>query len=385
VIRGADRILTTHAGSLARPSRLLELLAARAQGRPYDAEELDRVLRQSVRELVQRQAQAGIDIVSDGEQSKSGFFSYVQDRLQGLEPASEDQEGWRRPWASEVMAFPRYYDRYFQLNMRGVGPMAFVCTGPITYVGHDLLRRDIENLRAAMEAAGVTEAFLPSTAPRVLGPNRYYPSEEAYLEALAEALREEYRLIIDAGLILQIDDPGLTDILGPDLFEDPRERRREAERHIEILNHALRGLPRGRIRFHTCYGINQGPRIHEATMAEVAEHMLKVRAGAYSFEAINGRHQHEWRVWQQLTPSEEVVLIPGLISHTTNVVEHPALIADLLVTYAGLVGRDHVMAGSECGFSSQATSTPEIDPEVVWAKFQALAEGARRASSQLWP
>ncbi len=385
MVREVDRILTTHAGSLARPHRLLELLAARAQGRPYDAEEFDRALQQSVREVVQRQVQAGIDIVSDGEQSKAGFFSYVQDRLQGLEPAGEDPGNWRRPWASEVAAFPRYYERYFELNMRGVGPMAFVCTGPIRYTGYDLLRRDIENLQAAMKAAGATEAFLPSTAPRVLGPNRYYPDEEAYLEALAEALREEYRLIIDAGLTLQIDDPGLTDILGPDLFEDPKERRRRAERHVEVVNHALRGLPPERIRFHTCYGINQGPRIHEATMAEVAEHMLKVRAGAYSFEAINGRHQHEWRVWQRLKPSQEVVLIPGLISHTTNVVEHPALIADLLVIYAGLVGRDRVIAGSECGFSSQATSTPEIDPEVVWAKFQALAEGARRASSQLWP
>jgi 5-methyltetrahydropteroyltriglutamate--homocysteine methyltransferase len=254
----------------------------------------------------------------------------------------------------------------------------------VTYRGQEAVHTDIDNLKAALAGVNAEEVFMPSIAPRGLGQNDYYPTEEAYIYAIADAMREEYQAIIDDGFILQVDDPALTNLYSHDPAMDPAERHKRAEMYIEALNHALRGIPPERVRFHTCYGINEGPRIHDTPLKDIVDLILKVRAGAFSFEAANPRHAHEWRVWEDVKLPEGAVLIPGMISHASNIVEHPELIAERLVTYARLVGREQVIAGSDCGFSSQATFIPEIHPTVVWAKFQAMAEGARLATQQLW-
>jgi 5-methyltetrahydropteroyltriglutamate--homocysteine methyltransferase len=232
-------------------------------------------------------------------------------------------------------------------------------------------------------ATGAAGAFMTATSPRGFGTNAYYPTEIDYLEAVSEALREEYLGIIDAGLTLQVDDPWLIEILTGGPGSDPEENRREAEQHIEIVNHALRGIPPERIRLHTCYGLNAGPRIHDLPLAEIAPYMLRVNAGAYSFEVANPRHYHEWKIWADLALPEDKVLIPGFLGHANNYVEHPELIADGICNYASLVGRERVIAGADCGFSSRATFAPEVDADVVWEKFRALAEGARIASDRL--
>ncbi len=238
-------------------------------------------------------------------------------------------------------------------------------------------------MRAAVDGLDVTEVFLPAASPSGFGRNEYYGSHAEYLSAVAEAMRVEYQAILDAGLLLQIDDPWLIELLA-DPAHEPAVRRHNAEQHVEILNHALRGLPTDRIRLHTCYGLNHGPRISDLPLRDVADLMLKIDAGAYSFEVANPRHQHEWRIWQDIALPDGKILIPGLLGHATNYVEHPELIADGIVTYANLVGRENVIAGADCGFSSRATYSPEVHPTVVWAKFAALSEGAALATKRLW-
>jgi 5-methyltetrahydropteroyltriglutamate--homocysteine methyltransferase len=225
---------------------------------------------------------------------------------------------------------------------------------------------------------------MPATSPRGFGGNEYYATEDEYNCAVADALREEYLAIVDSGFLLQVDDPGLTEILSDDPATTPAQRQAVAERHVEVVNYALRGIPDGRVRYHTCYGLNHGPRLHDVPLAEVVPLMLQVNAGAYSFEVANPRHQHEWRIWETVKLPEGKVLIPGFLSHAMNFVEHPQLIADGIVTYAGLVGRENVIAGADCGFSSRASFAPEVNPRVVWAKFEALVEGARLATQRLW-
>jgi len=265
-----------------------------------------------------------------------------------------------------------------------VAPIApLVCTGPVRYQGKEAVQRDIDNLKAALSGVNSEEAFLPSVAPSGVGFNEYYSTEEAYFEAVGEAMREEYQAIVDAGFVLQIDDPFLTEIFSRPSMSGV-ERRRSAELWVEALNHALRGIPAGRIRFHTCYGINEGPRIFDAPLRDIVEVMLKINAGAYSFEAANARHEHEYHVWENVKLPEGRVLIPGVVTHASNIVEHPELIAERIGRYAKLVGRENVIAGTDCGFSSQASYHPEVHPTVVWAKFQAMAEGARLATQQLW-
>jgi 5-methyltetrahydropteroyltriglutamate--homocysteine methyltransferase len=384
--RSSERILTTHCGSLARPKDLLDVMKARLSGESYDERSYVTEVRGAVRECVEKQVASGIDVVSDGEQSKPGFSAYVRERLTGFEPAEPDPNRPRgAQWARELEAFPEYYAQYFGGAMRGVAPSTpLVCTGPVQYRGGDAVSADITNLKMAIDEARPAEAFLPAIAPRPLGKNQYYASDEEYVYAIAEAMREEYLAIAGAGLLLQIDDPALTDLYAQDQSVGEAARRRTAQMYIDALNHALRGIPREQIRFHTCYGINEGPRIYDTPLAAIADLLFRVNAGAYSFEAANARHQHEWHVFEQVKPPDGTMLIPGMITHASNIVEHPELIADLLVTYAGLVGRENVMAGSDCGFSSQATYSPEVHPTVVWAKFQALSEGARLASERLW-
>ncbi len=258
-----------------------------------------------------------------------------------------------------------------------------VCTGPVTYKGGEAVRRDIENLKAALEGVDSEDAFIPAVAPSGVGFNEYYPTEEQYFEAVGEAMRTEYNAIVDAGFVLQIDDPFLTEIFSRPGMSDA-ERRKAAEMWVEALNHALRGIPESHVRFHTCYGINEGPRVHDAPLEEIVDVMLKINAGAYSFEAANPRHEHEYHVWENVKLPDGKVLIPGVVTHASNIVEHPELIAERIGRYARLVGRENVIAGTDCGFSSQATYNPEVHPTVVWAKFEAMAEGARLATRQLW-
>ncbi len=381
-----ERILATHCGSLARPKELLDLMKARLGGQSYDHADYDRQIRAAVAEVVRKQAECGIDVVTDGEQSKPGFFAYVRERLSGFEAKTPPPGGWKQ-WAAEVAAFPEYYENYFSRRMMGgsIAPRTpMVCTGPIGYRGQDALKRDIENLKAALAGLNVEEAFMPAVAPSGVGANEYYRSGEEYLHALGDALRNEYQAIVDAGFILQIDDPWLTEVHSQDPDLSPAERRRIAEQSIEALNHALRGIPPEKIRFHTCYGINEGPRVHDAALKDIVDLILKVNAGAYAFEAANPRHEHEYHVWESVKLPAGKVLIPGVITHASNIVEHPELIAERIARYAKLVGREQVIAGSDCGFSSQATYNPEVHPKVVWAKFQAMAEGCRLATRQLW-
>ena len=374
------KILTTHAGSLPRPHDLLDLMKAKASGKPYDQAAYEGRVKTAVAECVRKQLEAGIDIVTDGEQSKPGFFLYVNERLEGFTP----RPGMKRKFFdAEVAAFPDYYAQYFKQAMIGgaVAPVVpMVCTAPVKYRGEAAIARDIANLKAA--AAGAKGVFMPAVAPSGVGANEYYKTEEEYFHAVGAALRAEYKAIVDAGFTLQIDDPFLSELFADQEY-DMKGRRARAAMYVEALNESLRGIPQEKVRFHTCYGINEGPRIHEAALADVVDAMLAVNAGAYSFEAANPRHEHEYHLWETVKLADGKKLIPGVITHASNIVEHPELIAERLLRYTNLVGSDCVIAGADCGFSSQATYTTEVHPSVVWAKFQAMREGARLASAKL--
>ena len=330
-----------------------------------------------------------IDVVTDGEQGKVSFLTYVKERLAGFDQV-EGETLLPPSWQREIDDFPEYYHSYMSKYSSAVAPMkVMVCTGPVAYTGQAALATDIANLRAALDATPgnghrPVEAFLPSTSPSGFGRNDYYSSEQDYLAAVAEAMREEYLAIVESGFLLQVDDPWLIEILTDDGRSDPADRRRRAQEHVEALNHALRGIGADRIRLHTCYGLNHGPRLNDISLADVVPVMLRINAGAYSFEVANPRHQHEWRIWADVPLAEGKLLLPGLLGHATNYVEHPELIADGICQYASLVGRENVIASADCGFSSRASFAPEVHPTVVWAKFAALAEGAAIASKRLW-
>jgi 5-methyltetrahydropteroyltriglutamate--homocysteine methyltransferase len=381
--RSLTRILTTHCGSLPRPKDLLDQMKVQATGEPYDSKAWEARVRRAVAESVRWQAETGIDIPSDGEQGKPGFFAYVRERLDGFEP----RPGANFPrFTAETEAFPEYYAEYMGHAMTGaavVPIIPLVCTRPVRYRGDEAVQRDIDNLKAAVSNLAPEEVFLPSVAPSGVGFNEYYRTEQEYFEAVGAAMHHEYEAIVDAGLLVQIDDPFLTEIFSrPSL--SAREQRSAAQMWVEALNHALAGIPAERVRFHTCYGINEGPRIHDAPLKEIVEVMLRINAGAYSFEAANPRHEHEYHVWETVKLPEGKVLIPGVITHASNIVEHPELIAERITRYAERVGRENVIAGSDCGFSSQATYHPEVHPTVVREKLRALAEGARLATRRLW-
>jgi 5-methyltetrahydropteroyltriglutamate--homocysteine methyltransferase len=373
------RIQTTHVGSLPRPHDLLDLMKARLAGQQYDRERYESRVRAAVAQCVRQQVGCGIDIVSDGEQSKPGFFTYVRERLAGFEPRPGKKVAF---FDAERQAFPEYYEDYFKRAMTGgsIAPVVpMVCTGPVSYKGQDALRRDIENLKAAVAAAGAKTAFMPSVAPSGVGSNEHYKSDEEFFFAVADAMRQEYKAIVDAGLYLQIDDPFMTDNFQDPALDD-RQRRRFAELHVESINHALRGIPAEKVRFHTCYGINEGPRVHDPALAVVAPFFLKINAGAFSFEAANPRHEHEYQYWQSAKLPDDKLLLPGVITHASNIVEHPQWIAERLARYARIVGAERVIASADCGFSSQATYKPEVHPSIIWAKFKAMAEGTRLAN-----
>jgi 5-methyltetrahydropteroyltriglutamate--homocysteine methyltransferase len=378
-----DRILTTHVGSLPRTVEVLDAMKARLSGDAYSEEAYQADIARGVNEIVKLQADLGIDVVADGEMSKSGFFTYIEERMNGFEARKDEKF---KMFETEIDAFPEYYEEYFARAMLGgtVVPMyPMYCVGPVTYRGHDALQRDIDNLRAALKGVDVEGAFIPAVAPAGVGYNEYYNTEEEFAEAVAEALRTEYEAIVDAGFLLQIDDPFLCDIL-VDPRLDQKAMDRKANTYVEAINHSVRNIPEEKIRFHTCYGINEGPRIHEASGGDVARYMLNIKAGGYSFEAANPRHEHDYHIWEDLKLRDGQALIPGVITHASNIVEHPELIAERLVRYAKLVGREHVLAGGDCGFSSQACYHTEVHPKVIWAKFEAMAEGAEIATGQLW-
>jgi len=380
VKRSSERILTTHAGSLPRPPDLLALM----QATEPDPQKLAARVRTAVADVVRKQLGHGLDVITDGEMGKPSFVTYITERLSGF---TRSTDPGRLPWAGskEVTAFPEFYEPSLRHSPNAAAPR-FACTGPIAYAGHAHVQADIANLKAALAGFNITEAFLPAIAPSNVESrqqNFHYKTDEEYLFAIADAMHEEYEAIVDAGFLLQIDDPRLVTYYIMSPTSTVQECRRWAEVRVEALNHALRGIPRDRVRFHTCYSINMGPRVHDMELKDIVDIILKVRAGAYSFEAANPRHEHEWRVWEHVTLPDGAVLIPGVITQSTVLVEHPELVAERIARFAGVVGRENVIAGADCGFASFAGST-EIHPTVVWAKLQALVDGARIASARLW-
>ena len=377
------RIVTTGVGSLPRRHALSDLLLARMTKRPFDPAALARETTEAVAEVVRKQIEIGVDIISDGEQSKTSFQHYIADRLTGLE-AIAPKAGERR--TRENMAFPTFYKDGAH---SGSQQARLACTGPIKYAGGQQLAEDIANLKEALKGAGPVDVFIPSVSPSSCAgtmENKYYKNEEEHLLAVAEALRAEYEGIVSAGFVVQIDDPRLAMhyMLAPE--ETPEDARKWARHRIEILNHALRNIPPDKIRHHTCYGINIGPRVSDFEMKYLADLIVTIRAKYYSFEMANPRHEHEWEIWQTVKLPDDKVLLPGCITQASVVVEHPELVAQRITRLAKVVGRERVMASADCGFASTLyTDKPaEIEPEIVWAKFESLVEGARLASKALW-
>jgi 5-methyltetrahydropteroyltriglutamate--homocysteine methyltransferase len=386
--RSTSRILTTHVGSLIRPQALQEFLHARQSGKPYDVKAYQKCLSDSVADVVREQAGAGIDVVSDGEFGKSiSWAQYALERLSGFE---------RRPLRQEAAnPFKRGADRtrfaefYAELDAKEAVATTneAICVGPIKYTGQAELQRDIDNFKAALENVQVEEAFLPVAAPASVIPDRkneYYRSDEELQTAIAEAMRTEYKMIVDAGFLLQLDDARSAvtydRMVPPASFAD---YRKWLSRQVDILNHAIEGLPADRIRYHVCWGSWPGPHTSDVPLKEIVDLILQVKVGAYVIEGANPRHEHEWQVWKNAKLGVGQVLIPGVISHATNVVEHPELVAERITRLARVLGRENVIAGTDCGFA-QGPFYRRVHPSVMWAKLEALSEGARLASKELW-
>ena len=385
--RSTDRILTTHVGSLVRPPGLVELMRAKENGQAYDQQELATRVQSSVREVVHKQVETGVDIISDGEYGKPSFSGYVNERLSGFERRPRDpNESPLLNWGRDRQLFREFYEEYDRATGSASG-YPVVGTGPITYRGQAAVQSDIATLKAALAGVNPAEAFIPAVAPGTIElqrRNTYYPTDEAYLFAIAEAMREEYRAIVDAGFVLQLDDPRVVTQYGmPDPAPSIADYRKFAELRVEAINHALAGIPSDRVRYHLCWGSWHGPHVTDVPLKDIVDIVLRVRADAYSVEAANPRHEHEWQVWENVKLPDGKSLIPGVVAHTTNLVEHPELIAWRITTYARLVGRENVIAGTDCGFS-QGAFTPRVHHSIMWAKLQALAEGAALATKQLW-
>ena len=382
--RSVDRILTTHVGSLIRPAALRELGAAAAKDGGEAAARYPAELRAATADVVRRQVEAGVDIVNDGEFGKSSWANYVLDRMTGFEfrPDSLFEPVYL---GRDRVRFAEFMQAQFPRGAKGMPGHA--CVAPIRYKGHDAIRGNIADLKAALAAARVEEGFLTAVAPASTGydaRDEFYDDERTYVFAIAEALREEYLEIVNAGLVLQVDDAVLANMYDELVSQGGPERyRRWAELRIEALNHALRGIPEDRVRYHICFGSWHVPHVADAPLDAIVDLMLRVNAGAYSIEAANVRHEHEWRVWQQVTLPPGKILVPGVVTHHTTTVEHPQVVADRLVRFAGLVGKENVIGGTDCGFA-QIEGLQRVHPQVMWAKFEALAEGARLASRSLW-
>jgi 5-methyltetrahydropteroyltriglutamate--homocysteine methyltransferase len=377
--RSSERILTTHAGSLARPDGLRALLTAKDEGQPYDAGALADQTRSAVAAVVRQQVAVGLDVVNDGEQSKRNFTTYARERLGGIEERvlKPGERVLAQIYGRDAAEFPEYFAGRGNLAGREA-----VCTGPLRYVGHAAIQADVANFRAALAGASVMEAFLPAVAPGTIEHwlrNEHYGSDEAELAAIAEAMKVEYDAIVAAGFLLQIDDPDLADAWQIHPRMSVPEYRTFAALRIEALNHALRDIAPERVRFHVCWGSYHGPHKYDIPLRELTDLILAVRAEGYSIEASNPRHDHEWRVWEGVKLPAGRLLIPGVVGHASDFVEHPELVAERLVKYARVVGRENVIAGTDCGLGPRVGH-----PKIAWAKFEALVEGARLATQQLW-
>ena len=388
-----SRILTTHTGSLPRPADLVALLNAKELGEAYDRAAYDARIARGITEIVARQAETGLDVVDDGEHSKVNWMAYARARLSGLEEI--DSPPKFRGATRDSLEFPgAYEDMRVMLAARSgalvakrqVRPRAQICSGPIKYVGQAELAQDIANLKRAMAGTRAEEAFMTAISPSNLElyyENRFYPTQEEYLAALAEAMRAEYLAIVDAGLLLQIDDPRMATHYNRAVDASVEECRKFIALRVEAVNHALRGIPPERVRFHTCYSVNVAPRVHDFELRHFADLMLRINACAYLIEGANPRHEHEWQVWDDVRLPDDKVLVPGVVSHCVQLVEHPELVAQRIERYARVVGRERVIAGTDCGFGTSGAGD-EVHPEVAWAKLAALVEGARLASARLW-
>jgi 5-methyltetrahydropteroyltriglutamate--homocysteine methyltransferase len=384
VKRSSERILTTHAGRLDGPPEYRELVGSVMTGKPVDWGGTEGVIRRSVLDVIGKQTAAGIDIISDGEMGKIGFgLAYYGRRLSGLStrPLKEGEPAIMTLHTGERAEFAEFYK---ELQFIPLPPFRTVCSGAITYTGHDEMRKDLEIFRTALAESGAKpeETFACVLAPGWLEHffwNEHYAKEEDYLFALADAMKHEYKAVVDAGFVLQVDDPALPDtydmIVPTPSIED---YRKFAAIRVEALNHALEGLPEDRVRYHICWGSWHGPHSHDLPLQHVVDLMLKIRAGAYSLEAANPRHEHEWRIWRDVKVPDGKILIPGVVTHHTNVVEHPEVVADRIVRYAGIVGRENVIAGTDCGMGMR------VHPQIAWAKLKTLAEGAALATKRLW-
>ena len=389
--RSTSHIRTTHTGSLPRPAEIFDAMRAMAAGQAWDRQAYEAALTKHVADIVRKQVEAGIDVVTDGECSKSSFQHYVAERLEGFEPRMPPgglpvPTGPMGLDGRDAQLFPDFYQNVLENNpfKNTIRVAPRVCVGPIRYIGHEKLKRDIGNLKTAIASAGADEGFLPASAPIPSMKNEYYKTEDDYLVAYGEAMREEYKAILDAGLLLQIDFPRL--VSSWDTASTTMalaDYRKWAEAHIEHLNHALRGLPEGRIRFHTCYGVNFGPRVSDLQLEDLIDVIFTIKAGAYSFEAANPRHEHEWRLLERIKLPAGKILIPGVVTHSNVMIEHPQVVADRMERWIRVAGRENVIFGNDCGFQSTAGNT-EIPITIAWAKLQALGEGSRIASKRLW-
>ena len=380
--RSEDRILTTHVGSLPRPAGLVELMFAAYEGRPVDADELEAATAAAVKEVVERQQEAGIDVVSDGEMSKPSYATYVTDRLTGFHGPSKS------PQLSDILEYPDVAQHYFtDPGVQRLNQHRPTCDGPVAPTGDEEYLRDIEHFRAALEPARYEEAFLNAASPGLVSMflgNTHYPTEEEFLHAVGEAMRPEYEAIVNAGYLLQLDCPDLAMTRHREFADRPLEEFLDYLRlHVEALNEATKTLPPDRVRLHLCWGNYPGPHHRDVALADIVEIVLTARPQALVFEAANPRHEHEFKVFENVELPEGKVLVPGVIGSMNNYIEHPELIAQRIVRFAELVGRENVMAGSDCGFGT-FVGVALVDPAIAWAKLAALAEGARLASEQLW-
>jgi len=379
--RSTDRILTTHVGSLPRPHDLQELLQARRAGRHVDRDALESAISDAVVDAVRRQVAAGITVVNDGEQGKPSYTSYIRDRLDGFAPPEPAPVRVGR----EAEQFPEFFARS-TFSLARETTISW-CTGPLAWKDFSAVESDIERLKQAAAVPGVEDVFMTAASPGVIAtstPNRYYPSDEAYLYAVADVMKREYSAIVGAGLTLQLDCPDLA--MSRDrtyAHLSSQEFLKLAAMHVEALNYAVAGLEPAQMRMHVCWGRPERPHNTDVALSEIVSLLVGARPAGISFTAANARHEHEWKVWKDVALPEEKILIPGVIDSTTNIIEHPECVADRLLRFAGIVGRETVIAGVDCGFGTIPTGG-DVDPKVMWAKLEALGEGARLASAQLW-
>jgi 5-methyltetrahydropteroyltriglutamate--homocysteine methyltransferase len=380
--KSTDRILTTHVGSLPRPDDLIELMFARAQGKPVNPELLERTTQAAVDQVVAKQRDAGIDVVSDGEMSKPSYATYVTERLTGFGGES------KLPKLSDILEYPNVSRAYFNdPGVKSLNQHRPTCNGPVASTGTADAEKDIAHFQHALEISPPTEAFMNAASPGVVSMfmgNQHYDTEEEFLWAVAEAMKPEYAAIVEAGLLLQLDCPDLAMTRHREFKDSPLDDFRSyARRHIEVLNWAIGDLPRDRVRVHICWGNYPGPHHHDVPIGEILDLLLTIRAGALLFEGANSRHAHEWKAWKGVELPDDMVIIPGVIESMSNRIEHPELVADRICKYAEMVGRENVIAGSDCGFGT-FVGLDLVDPGIAWAKLHALSEGARLASERLW-